>query len=384
MVAFYNQEDQDIYKTNQFMPQSRFLLNAPKPVVEEEKVTESFGIPNTNAFNNSGGNDFSVYNPDPNSIVNRNYNSRPAYETAFGTNLGDPEFNRATGALNSSGVLGDYREKPLTGTQEFLKFAGSFAPGKGIANFLGNQIGPYLPVNRRAIMENELGGKGIMVNNIGQVVQGKGDYNTAENVMAGYNADLITQKTIDKRQGKIEDTLRDKYNLTKSEIDSIKAGDITKDIIDKTKGSKLVDRYGAVGEYGDINNLTNKQVDEMEEFEKEQKKKLRSKTILGKVFGKKKQKKKDAIDLQNKINAANAAAVNSPDNYGVQGLQRSGSYGGNATYSGSGSTVSRSGDVTNKDGSRGNINDEFAKGGRVGYFFGGRVNFKDGGLASIL
>ena len=33
MVAFYNQEDQDIYKTNQFMPQSRFLFDAPKPVV---------------------------------------------------------------------------------------------------------------------------------------------------------------------------------------------------------------------------------------------------------------------------------------------------------------------------------------------------------------
>ena len=26
----------------------------------------------------------------------------------------------------------------------------------------------------------------------------------------------------------------------------------------------------------------------------------------------------------------------------------------------------------------------FAKGGRAGYFFGGRVNFKNGGLASIL
>ena len=26
----------------------------------------------------------------------------------------------------------------------------------------------------------------------------------------------------------------------------------------------------------------------------------------------------------------------------------------------------------------------FAKGGRVGYFLGGRVNFKNGGLASIL
>ena len=28
--------------------------------------------------------------------------------------------------------------------------------------------------------------------------------------------------------------------------------------------------------------------------------------------------------------------------------------------------------------------DKMAKGGRAGYFFGGRVNFKDGGLASIL
>ena len=59
MVAFYNQADQDIYKTSQYMPQSRFLLNAPKPVVEEEKITESFGIPQTQAFTNSGDNNFS-------------------------------------------------------------------------------------------------------------------------------------------------------------------------------------------------------------------------------------------------------------------------------------------------------------------------------------
>ena len=58
MVLFYSQEDQDIYKNNPFMPRSEYLLKAPTfntPTVEEEKVTESFGIPNTNAFTNSGG-----------------------------------------------------------------------------------------------------------------------------------------------------------------------------------------------------------------------------------------------------------------------------------------------------------------------------------------
>ena len=58
MVAFYSQEDQDIYEKNKFMPQSKYLLNAPTfntPTVEEEKITETFGIPDTNAFTNSGG-----------------------------------------------------------------------------------------------------------------------------------------------------------------------------------------------------------------------------------------------------------------------------------------------------------------------------------------
>ena len=49
------------------VPQSRFLRNkfqlpTNTPVVEEEEVTESFGIPNTNAFTNSGGNNSTGYN----------------------------------------------------------------------------------------------------------------------------------------------------------------------------------------------------------------------------------------------------------------------------------------------------------------------------------
>ena len=60
MVAFYNEQDQEIYdKVSKFMPQSKYLRSAPTftaPIEEEE--TESFGIPNTNAFTNSGGNNY--------------------------------------------------------------------------------------------------------------------------------------------------------------------------------------------------------------------------------------------------------------------------------------------------------------------------------------
>ena len=354
MVAFYNQEDQDIYKTNQFMPQSRFLLNAPKPVVEEEKVTESFGIPNTNAFNNSGGNDFSVYNPDPNSIVNRNYNSRPAYETAFGTNLGDPEFNRATGALNNSGVLGDYREKPLTGTQKFLKFASNFMPGAGIARFVGD----YLPTNRRSIMENQLGKQGMMVNDIGQIVAGNSGsaYDpSGANIMAGYNAYHVDQDTFDKRRAKAKKNMSEegfkKFNiaLTAAEKNFLDADDESEDIYN---------------------------------FKKKQKQVKRDKTVVGRYLN-----KRDRVALAKKqitptgpSNSKRGTPGGSPDNFN-----------GGTTYDNSG------GDFRNADGS--NVNQNFstpasvsnydpsvlyARGGRVGYFFGGRVNFKDGGLASIL
>ena len=366
MVAFYNQEDQDIYKTNQFMPQSRFLLNAPKPVVEEEKVTESFGIPNTNAFNNSGGNDFSVYNPDPNSIVNRNYQPNYNYR----------RFSEPDQSMIEMGRNQDYFYKPEpTGPQKFLQLAGSFVPGAGAAGL----ISPYLPVNRRRIMENELGNKGIMVNNIGQVVQGKGDYNTAENVMAGYNANLITQKTIDKRQGKIEDTLRDKYEMTDADINAVKAG-----TYDGPVKSDLIGRYSAVGEYGDINNLTKDESDDIYDFEKDRKKKKRNNNIINRFFTDKKQKKEDdrkAAEAAAEANRASTATIQGRvDRQYQDQMTRDGK---DFSVSGPDTSANAKG-KSNQASSEKGYQMHGADGGRVGYFFGGRVNFKDGGLASIL
>ena len=62
-----------------FLPLQKYLQNPYEFPAEEETAPVPGGITNTNAFNNSGGNDgFSVYNPDPNSIVNREY--RPNYD----------------------------------------------------------------------------------------------------------------------------------------------------------------------------------------------------------------------------------------------------------------------------------------------------------------
>ena len=92
------------------------------------------------------------------------------------------------------------------------------------------------------------------------------------------------------------------------------------------------------------------------------------------LFDQKEIKKQKKLDAEM---AAKAKNINSPDNYGAQGLQRSGNYGGNDTYSGQGSTVDRAGNVTGSQGQDlGNINDEFARGGRVAYM--------DGGLADML
>ena len=58
MVAFYNQGDQDIYKSGQhFVPQEKYRLGYTAPVQGggQDASTPSFGIPATQAFTNSGG-----------------------------------------------------------------------------------------------------------------------------------------------------------------------------------------------------------------------------------------------------------------------------------------------------------------------------------------
>ena len=448
MVAFYNQADQDIYNSgSKFVPQERYRLDYTPPVTAPPVA--SGGITNTNAFTNSGGNDFSVYNPDPNSIVNRNYNpylSRNASENSFlpgRSNATDPRYlnepynpgiksaqqayNQANKALaqgvdpNSQGfssftggtlrglkdiannMVMDNRQNygaqgqfetvdsPLAyssetelnkfkdnypeyfnapepeGLAKLAKFAGNFIPGAGIARFLRNQAGNMLPTNRRSIMENELSGKGVMVNNIGQIVQGEGAYDTAGNVMAGYNANKLTAESFDKRIAMAKDKMSD-----------------------ENKGARIAALEEAKANFLDAQRKTDLVFEDKEEEKKKQKKKG---NIITRFFNKKKEKKA-AADAK-VAQAAQAAAVATGGSYTASGGVTDSNYnqaaniagggGGNTAKNAQGQTAREATYDGNKNtGTAQGYSQHYAKGGRAGYFFGGRVSFKNGGLASIL
>jgi len=375
-----------------FLPPQKYLQNPYEfPVEEEAAPVVDQGITNTNAFTGSGGDGFSVYNPDPNSIVNREY--RPNYDYRQFSEYGsDPSMED----IKQMDINQNYFYGPPPSKLQGLL---SMVPGAGIARFLKNQIGPYLPTNRRSIMENELGRKGIMVNDIGQIVQGDGNYNTAENIMAGYNANKVTQKTIDKRKETINKSLGkfDKYDKSSPKFD-------------QDKYNQMQDKLKALDGFSTINNLTNKKVDEMEEFEDEQKKKLRSKTILGKFLSKKKEKKaaadaKAAAETQAAVTmqtnnfvppsgitgggraydysgrdnqyGTHDSTISAPQAANNRESRRGGNDGSNSVSAGSGGGASYGNSA--QTGAKDGYGYGLKKGGRAGYFFGGRVNYKKGG-----
>ena len=189
-------------------------------------------------------NPYSIDPDDPNIRTIKNYRARPAYEAGFGVMMGDPEANIATGALNSSGVMGPYQEKPKSELQEIL---GKVMPGKGIMD----AIGSLLPVNRTGIMQNQMLGAGIMLDNIGRIVAAPGKYNTREGIMAGYNLsarpqDFESDKNVfNKRTKNITETLLDKYEgkITREQIQEVideieETGEYTGDITDELVGTK--------------------------------------------------------------------------------------------------------------------------------------------------
>ncbi len=225
----------------------------------------------------SGGNaeGFSVYNPDPNMTrTSKNYNPRPAYEAAFGTMMGDPEANIATGALNKFDVMGPYQEKPPSGLETlFNQYVKGSLPaqllGKGF-NFLKDQ----LPVNKAGIFQNELLGAGFMLDNTGRIVSN--NYNTPEGIMAGYNPvsggalNFLTggkygdeptyglDKAVGKRRETVSKTLKEKYGMTDAEIAAAVAGEYEGDIpIDPITGkpTTLINRLDLFNQF---ENLVNK------------------------------------------------------------------------------------------------------------------------------
>ena len=248
--------------------------------------------------------------------------------------------------------------------------------GKGFG-MVKDFLGRVMPINERAIMENEARGAGIFTDDIGRIVTD--DYNTAGGIMAGYNLNKIDADTFGKRRDTIENTLGSKYGLSASQIEAAK-----NDPNYTGPGKNLIDRLGLL--------------DESEEdiFDARKKTKQVYKMRKDKKDADKKRKETEAAA---EASAAAAAAQAERDRVAqVQNRLDTGSYvdrdsGG---YSASDRAVGGGREATNAQGQNAaqataagtgtsqGYSQHYMDGGRAGYFYGGRVNFKNGGLASIL
>ena len=227
-----------------YMPKQKYLQNPYEfPVEEEAAAPVNQGIVNTNAFTGGGGDGFSVYNADPNTITNMNPNSyalqdaRRENELSYvGKTLpGDlnPLYSTKTAAMKNMEMYPEYYgldKPPPSKISQLISKGIGFIPGIGTLTRVADFASGMLPANRRAIMENQLGTQGVMVNDIGQIVVGQGgSYNTPEGIMAGYNPAKMTDKTFTGRQENIGKTLQEKYGLTQEQVDGLMSGELTEE-----------------------------------------------------------------------------------------------------------------------------------------------------------
>jgi hypothetical protein len=202
--------------------------------------------PDTGIINqqiNQGGDNFSPYNPDPNTI--RNVKQDPAIQA----NLEAIQRNQQLQSMGiqdpfasemdpANAYYGDMMEVDLSPgkqtmgakIQEGLRglmdnpitnlISSGGALGKITDIFKG--LGSKMPVNERAIQENIMGNMGFAVNDIGQLVS-TGDYDdpSGANVMAGYNLYKMTPETFMKRIASIKNRKAAQTDASRARIKAI-------------------------------------------------------------------------------------------------------------------------------------------------------------------
>ena len=229
-----------------------------------------------------GGDGFSVYNPDPNRTRNEGNYSPYAYRQAAERSLIGDVYSSGTEAQKMMDNYPDYYEgKQLEGIPGAIaNYAKNSLAGRiigGVANFANDM----LPVNQRAIYENELLGQGIALDDIGRIVSDGGDYNTAENIMAGYNANKVTAETFQKRREMIKDKMSDKVNpktgktFKQERLDALDGAEAKMLGTAKTRADTVFDDkslakdpdYVSFDDQLDINNIINTEKEDDENFD---------------------------------------------------------------------------------------------------------------------
>ncbi len=366
MATFYTGVDKSIHQGGDYyVPMDKFRLNPYEKKnlsYTSESRPQSYGITNTNAFVNSGGGDGDNYRTD----YRPNYDYRKSLD--YNPELSDLQNQKIMqNTLNYKGH--DYYNKPApTGLAKGINAAMNYIPFIGPmkrgAEFLGDALGKYMPVNRRAIMENELRGAGVYTDDIGRIVAGPDGYNTAEGIMAGYNANQMTDKTFDKRTKTIANTLSNKYGV---DISSLSEEEIA-NFDPNNPAYNLVNRYNLINQARTNYFNTKKKADDIYEWEKKQKELARHKDgdRMSDTQAEEYIKGKEVTHQSQEFDGTPEPPGGQPGH-------------------GEGMAELSPDPVSDAGGSAEWGDMRWSRGGRVGFFaHGGRVYLNLGGLASIL
>jgi|TARA_R100001463_G_scaffold77645_1_gene131784 hypothetical protein len=363
MLSQYDQSVRDAgYK---YVPQSQYLLDPFKipgdGSVENDTFRQPTGIASLGGGGGGGG--FNPYNADM-SQIRQDY-SPFAYRQAMAS----------SGAGIPSGILSD--SKFLYAPESKISGLINFIPGVGTISRIGNFLKDKLPINQRAILENQLRGSGVLTDDIGRIVAAPGQYNTPEGIMAGYNAAQMTDATFDKRTGNIADTLSDKYGFTAADIANLNAGIITPEMEQKAYNPTMRKTSNLLTNYININkakinfNRKQKEADDIVAFREKQR-----------AFD-------DARNARDRDNdgvpdyVEDAGGSYDGGYHGAEGgFENTG--GGGGGFAGQGSGASGPAGGQSSGGNYGGGSYGGYGGGADRFMDGGRVYYMDGGLADLV
>ena len=314
--------------------QNEFQLPTNTPVVEEEE-TQSFGIPNTNAFTNSGGdNNFNS------SFSNNPYTAQTGYKT-----------NRVS---DYSGYLPGTIPEP----SKFQPAMDLIGKGIGMAIPGGNFL---MGLAKNQSRENRLSGTDNAFIDMQLANQEQSMYggNLTNQDRYGYNKDSL--------MGNYADKVRERADIARAKA--------KENINNPDYKVRPIDAYylEKEKEEEDVKNQTN-----FNDF-------LNNKKQA--VIARRNIKTGTAIDpgaaLHSELGSGRvtSSVIQGEGGGNTPGTSRASDHGGVGLGHNAGNVRSANAAGT---GSKQSYNQNLRKGGRVGYFFGGRVNFKNGGLASIL
>ena len=312
-INFFNLADNFLYgqPNSQFITQERFRGNvAPAPQgIEEEEVTETFGIPATETFQsiNNGDNNFSGYS----------YGLPGNFQQAV-----DARQERLNTPIDTSTFMGKAKDFMNPQSANQIMASGYEEPRfqPGIIGTIMGKMDNYrnLPQADQAFIAQNMGYTGPTV--FGENNSGLGKDPFGINTRSAFGNYAQHSRDMAAKDGDLAETVADQE---------------ARGIFDTIQSKQLAFH------------------------QKKQKEELAQKKVA----------------IANEIRAGEAANA---------GTQRGGGAGDSSTSHMGGISQSQADAVgkANKDAGMGGWG--LKDGGRAGYFFGGRVNFKNGGLASIL